>query len=85
MDKIDKKLLAEKTDEELILEFQKTNSIEIYNELVKRYKDPLMNFIFKFVGSRDLAEDILQETFFDFIEIKIITQRLQNFLHGFIR
>lgn len=64
MDKIDKKLLAEKTDEELILEFQKTNSIEIYNELVKRYKDPLMNFIFKFVGSRDLAEDILQETFF---------------------
>lgn len=64
MDKIDKKVLAEKTDEELILEFQKTNSIEYYNELVKRYKDPLMNFIFKFVGSRDAAEDILQETFF---------------------
>ncbi len=64
MDKIDKKVLAEKTDEELILEFQKTNSIEYYNELVKRYKDPLMNFIFKFVGSKDAAEDILQETFF---------------------
>ncbi len=64
MDNLDKKQLLEKSDEELILEFQKTNSIAIYNELVRRYKDPLMNFIFKFVGSKDLAEDILQETFF---------------------
>ncbi len=52
MDKIDKKLLAEKTDEELILEFQRTNSIDIYNELVRRYKDPLMNFISNLLVSR---------------------------------
>lgn len=64
MNALDKKKFSELTDEELILHFQKTNSIEAYNELVKRYKDPLMNFIFKFVGSRDVAEDILQETFF---------------------
>lgn len=64
MDKFDRKKFSDKTDEELILEFQKTNSIEIFNELVRRYKDPLMNFLFKFVGSKTVAEDILQETFF---------------------
>lgn len=64
MNALDKKKFSESTDEELVLHFQKTNSIEAYNELVKRYKDPLMNFIYKFVGSRDIAEDILQETFF---------------------
>ncbi len=64
MDKSERKKFSSKTDEELILEFQKTNSIEIFNELVRRYKDPLMNFLFKFVGSRTVAEDILQETFF---------------------
>ncbi|HHM01576.1 MAG TPA: sigma-70 family RNA polymerase sigma factor [Caldithrix abyssi] len=34
-----------------------------YDLLVKRYKDPLMNYIYRFVGDRTDAEDILQETF----------------------
>ncbi|MBU2446316.1 MAG: sigma-70 family RNA polymerase sigma factor [Bacteroidetes bacterium] len=58
------KKLKDLTDEELILHFQKTDDIEAYNILVARYKDPLMNFIFKFLGNRDLCEDVLQETFF---------------------
>lgn len=58
------KKLKDFTDEELILHFQKTDDIEAYNILVARYKDPLMNFIFKFLGNRDLCEDVLQETFF---------------------
>jgi RNA polymerase sigma-70 factor (ECF subfamily) len=58
------KKLKDLTDEELILHFQKTDDIEAYNILVARYKDPLMNFIYKFLGSRDLCEDVLQETFF---------------------
>lgn len=58
------KKLKDLTDEELIQEFQKFDTIEAYNILVARYKDPLMNFVIKFLGSRDIAEDVLQETFF---------------------
>ncbi|MBM4174904.1 MAG: sigma-70 family RNA polymerase sigma factor [Ignavibacteria bacterium] len=58
------KKLKDLNDEDLILHFQKTDDIEAYNILVARYKDPLMNFIYKFLGSRDLSEDVLQETFF---------------------
>ena len=31
--------------------------------LVKRYRTPLYNFVFRFVGGRETAEDIVQETF----------------------
>ncbi len=31
--------------------------------LVKRYQAPLFRFIYRFVGRRELAEDLLQETF----------------------
>jgi len=58
-----KKLL---TDEELIKEFQNSNDIECYNLLVKRYKDPLMNFVFRFVGDRDVCSDIVQDTMIKF-------------------
>ena len=47
-------------DEELILEFQNGNE-HAYLELVDRYKDKLINFIFHYVGDRDLAEDIVQD------------------------
>ncbi|HDR04457.1 MAG TPA: sigma-70 family RNA polymerase sigma factor, partial [Candidatus Marinimicrobia bacterium] len=32
-------------------------------ELVRRYKDRLINFIFRFVGNPEQAEDIVQDTF----------------------
>lgn len=50
------------TDEELILEFQKNDSYQSFEALVLRYKNPLMNFIFRFLGDYDLCEDVLQET-----------------------
>ena len=31
--------------------------------LVRRYRSPLQNFVFRFVGDRETAEDIVQETF----------------------
>ena len=31
--------------------------------LVKRYRIPLYNFVYRFVGDRETAEDIIQETF----------------------
>jgi RNA polymerase sigma-70 factor (ECF subfamily) len=53
--------LQKSTDEELITGFQEGNNFA-YNELVRRYKDRLVNFIYRYVGNYDDAEDIVQET-----------------------
>ena len=50
------------TDEELIAQFQK-GDVQAFDVLVRRYKDQLLNYVFRFVGSRVDAEDIVQETF----------------------
>lgn len=34
-----------------------------YRELVERFEKPLINFILRYVGERNLAEDLFQETF----------------------
>ncbi|HEX3073587.1 MAG TPA: sigma-70 family RNA polymerase sigma factor [Ignavibacteriales bacterium] len=60
------KELWQLTDEELIKVFQQENRIEAYEILVKRYKDPLMNFIFRFVGDKDTSADIVQDTMIKF-------------------
>lgn len=60
------KYLTQLTDEALIKEFQDNNTIEAYEYLVKRYKDPLMNFVYRFVGDRDSCTDIVQETMIKF-------------------
>jgi len=55
-------ITTEPTDEQLIARFQQEDEYA-YDLLVKRYKDPLMSFIFRFVNDKTDAEDILQETF----------------------
>ncbi len=49
------------SDEKLILRFQE-GDINAYNELVKRYKDRLLNFVFRYFNNREQAEDVVQET-----------------------
>ncbi|MBK6537486.1 MAG: sigma-70 family RNA polymerase sigma factor [Ignavibacteria bacterium] len=50
------------TDEQLILQFQNEDK-GAYVEIVMRYKDRLVNFLYRFTGNRETAEDISQETF----------------------
>ena len=52
----------ETSDEILIGRFQQGDNYA-FDLLVKRYKDPLINFIYRFLGSQSDAEDVLQETF----------------------
>ncbi len=52
----------ETSDEVLIGRFQQGDNYA-FDLLVKRYKDPLINFIYRFLGSQTDAEDVLQETF----------------------
>lgn len=49
------------SDEELIASFQNGNE-QAYIELVRRYRDRLMTFVFRFLGDSDLSEDIVQDT-----------------------
>ena len=54
--------LRELSDEELILEFQKNNTEAAFNILVQRYKNPLTNFVFRFLGDYTACADVVQET-----------------------
>lgn len=50
------------SDEELIEKFQH-GDIYAYELIVKRYKDQLLNFVYRFLGNQEEAEDVVQETF----------------------
>ncbi|KPK95959.1 RNA polymerase subunit sigma-24 [bacterium SM23_31] len=50
------------SDEELIEQFQHEN-LYAFEEIVRRYKDQLVNFAYRFLGDIGEAEDIVQETF----------------------
>ncbi|WP_407930342.1 RNA polymerase sigma factor [Ignavibacterium album] len=60
MNKQDLNLL---TDEELILEFQKSNDQKAFEILVERFKNPLVNFVFRFLGDYEACVDVVQDTF----------------------
>jgi len=67
------------TDEELIKEFQDNNTLEAYELLVKRFKDPLMNFVYRFLGDRDASTDIVQDTMIKFYLNKDSYQSIAKF------
>ena len=50
-------------DSELMVN-AKNGDIHAFELLVNKYKKPLLNFIYRFLKDRQLAEDIAQETFF---------------------
>ena len=52
----------ELTDEQLIKKFQ-NGDIGAFNQIVHRYKDRLLNFIYRFVNDIDKSEDLVQDTF----------------------
>lgn len=56
------KSLSQLSDEELI-ELFKNGKTEAFDELVSRFKNPLINFIYRFMGDYDESDDIVQDTF----------------------
>src|SRR6185312_15582323 len=49
-------------DAELMLRFQ-AGEASCFDELVGRYRKPLLGFVYRMVGDRDASEEILQEVF----------------------
>ncbi len=54
--------LSDQADEELMLAYAAGN-VDAFEIIVKRHERPLFNFILRSVGRRDIAEELLQETF----------------------
>ena len=57
-----RKQFSEQTDEELIAAFQQ-GSEKAFDVLVGRFKNPLTNFVYRFLGDFDECDDVVQETF----------------------
>ena len=58
------------TDEELIADLQQTNNERAFEILVQRYKNPLTNYVFRFLGDFDACSDVVQETMIKFYRYK---------------
>jgi RNA polymerase sigma-70 factor (ECF subfamily) len=54
--------LANNTDEKLIAMFQRGNG-DAFDLLVKRFKNPLMNYVYRYLNDNDECDDVVQETF----------------------
>ena len=58
------------SDEELIAEFQQTENERAFEILVQRYKNPLTNYVFRFLGDYEACMDVVQETMIKFYRYK---------------
>ncbi len=66
------------TDEELIARFQE-GDVYAFEQIVHRYKDPLINFIYHYLGDRVDAEDVIQETFLRVFKNKHLYRNIAKF------
>jgi RNA polymerase sigma-70 factor (ECF subfamily) len=67
------------SDEELILEFQKNNTERAFEILVQRYKNPLVNFVFRYLGDYESCVDVVQETMIKVYRYKDTYQSIAKF------
>ena len=56
-------VLSRWTDEELYLRYRKTGDREVFAVLVRRYERELYNYLRRYLGDPELAEDAFQGTF----------------------
>ncbi|MFP4547659.1 MAG: RNA polymerase sigma factor [Fidelibacterota bacterium] len=66
------------TDEELIKRFQK-GDVWAFEEIVRRYRDRLTNFVYRYVNDRREAEDLVQDTFLKLYQNKHAYKEIAKF------
>jgi RNA polymerase sigma-70 factor (ECF subfamily) len=71
-------MLRDEPDETLMVAYQR-GDVRAFELLLTRHRRPVFNFILRFVGSRELAEDVLQETFLRVIKGADAYQRQAKF------
>ena len=75
---VQKKSRSSPTDEVLIARFQ-DGDVYAFEQIVHRYKDPLINFIYHYLGNRVDAEDVVQETFLRVYKNKHLYRNIAKF------
>ncbi|MEM9942505.1 MAG: sigma-70 family RNA polymerase sigma factor [Planctomycetota bacterium] len=50
-------------DEQLLLEYRKSGNRELYAQLVYRYERELFNYLRRYLGNAEMAEDVFQAAF----------------------
>ena len=68
----------ELSDEVLIKKFQ-DGDVNAYNQIVYRYKDRLLNFIYRFLNDLDRSEDLVQDTLLKLYTHKDSYQEIAKF------
>lgn len=71
--------LANEMEIKLLVEKLKTSDREAFEELFQRFKDPLFQFIFRYIKISEFSEDILQETFLKIWEVRTTLKPELNF------
>ncbi len=71
-------MLADEADEVLMVAYQK-GDVRAFELLLTRHRKPVFNFILRYVGLRETAEDLLQETFLRVIKGAEAYQRQAKF------
>ena len=56
------RMLDDAPDEDLMVQYQQ-GTVRAFELLLQRHRKPVFNFILRYVGDRETAEDLLQETF----------------------
>src|SRR5678809_1658540 len=69
---------TDEADEVLMVAYQR-GEVRAFEVLLTRHRKPVYNFILRFVGSRETAEDLLQETFLRVIKGAEAYQRQAKF------
>lgn len=78
MEDREKKPEPQISDEDLIERFQQGDT-GAYESIVKRYKDQLLNFVFRFLANEEEAEDVVQETFMRVYRNRFAYSRVAKF------
>jgi RNA polymerase sigma-70 factor (ECF subfamily) len=78
MEEIQNKELEQLSDEDLIERFQQGNT-NAYELIVKRYKNQLLNFVYRFLNNQEEAEDVVQETFLRVFRNRFAYTRVAKF------
>ena len=55
-------MVTKQSDEELMLAFQR-GEVRAFEELFKRHRHGVYNFIYRFLGNKETAEEVFQEAF----------------------
>ena len=63
------------SDEQLMARFQKGDE-NAYVELVNRYRDRLLNFVYNYIDDFEISEDIVQDTMVKLYQIEFLDQCL---------